>query len=119
MPRLRRCTGSPKVCRPIARLAAIDGAVVLSDQLDILGFGAMISVGLVPDLYLVQPWPQDPVKMHIEVAGGTRHQSAVRFVGHHHGSLALVISHDGHLSLAYWSPKHLGVLLEKNAEWWI
>jgi hypothetical protein len=42
------------VLRPIARLAAIDGAVVLSDHVDVLGFGAMISVGLIFDLYLVQ-----------------------------------------------------------------
>jgi hypothetical protein len=33
------------VLRPIARLAAVDGAVVLTADLNVLGFGAMISVG--------------------------------------------------------------------------
>jgi hypothetical protein len=107
------------ILRPVARLAAVDGAVVLSDEIDILGFGAMISVSSVPDLYLIQPGQRDAVKIRVEDAGGTRHQSAVRFVGHHHGSFALVISHEGHLSLAHWSTERHGVVLQKNAEWWI
>jgi hypothetical protein len=107
------------VLRPIARLAAIDGAVVLTAELDILGFGAMINVGTVPDVYLVKTWPQSPVRIDIEETGGTRHQSAVRFVGRNRESIALVISHDGHLSLAHWSPEYDGVQVLKNAEWWI
>jgi hypothetical protein len=107
------------VLRPIARLAAVDGAVVVTADLDVLGFGAMINVGSVPDVYLMTPWPEHVNRIDIEAAGGSRHQSAVRFVGKHRESIALVISHDGHLSLAHWSPEHAGVLLFKNAEWWI
>ena len=107
------------VLRPVARLAAVDGAVVMTAELDILGFGAMISVGAAPDVYLVTPWPERVDRIDIEDVGGARHQSAVRFVGKHRESLALVISHDGHLSLAHWSPEQDGVLLLKNAEWWI
>ena len=105
--------------RPIARLAAVDGAVVLTSDLNILGFGAMISVASVPDMFLVEPWPGRVPRRHIEEAGGARHQSAVRFVGRNRDSVALVISHDGHLSLAHWSAEHNGVLLLKNAEWWL
>jgi hypothetical protein len=107
------------VLRPVARLAAVDGAVVMTADLDILGFGAMISVGAAPNVYLVTPWPERVDRIDIEEVGGARHQSAVRFVGKHRESLALVISHDGHLSLAHWSREHDGVLLLKNAEWWI
>jgi hypothetical protein len=107
------------VLRPVARLAAVDGAVVMTEDLDILGFGAMISVGATPDVHLVTPWPERVERIDIEEVGGARHQSAVRFVGKHRESLALVVSHDGHLSLAHWSSEHDGVLLLKNAEWWI
>jgi hypothetical protein len=104
--------------RPIARLAAVDGAVVLTTDLDILGFGAMISVRSVPDVYLVGSSPERAVRIRIEEAGGSRHQAAVRFVGQNHESIALVISHDGHLSLTHWSSRQNRVLLLKNAEWW-
>jgi hypothetical protein len=107
------------VLRPIARLAAVDGAVVLTDDLQIVGFGAMISVEPDPDVYRVTAWPEHVDSVHIEEAGGARHQSAVRFVGQHRDSIALVISHDGHLSLAHWSDTYHGVLFLKNAEWWM
>jgi hypothetical protein len=107
------------VLRPVARLAAVDGAVVLTADLNVLGFGAMISTESVPDVYLARPWPEDVLEVNIEEAGGARHQSAIRFVGRHRGSVALVISHDRHLSLAHWSPQHDGVWLLKNADWWI
>jgi hypothetical protein len=107
------------VLRPVARLAAVDGAVVLTTDLCVLGFGAMISTQSVPEVHLVRPEPDEPLRIDIEEAGGARHQSAIRFVGHHRGSAALVISHDGHLSLAYGTPDQAGVLLLRNAEWWI
>jgi hypothetical protein len=107
------------ILRPIARLAAVDGAVVLSDDLDVLGFGAMVNLGSIPDVYLLTASPEDAVRIRIEDAGGSRHQAAVRFVGQSHGSIALVISHEGHLSLTYWSARHAAVLMLKNAEWWV
>lgn len=107
------------VLRPIARLAAVDGAVVLSEDLDVLGFGAMVNVGSVPAVYLVTAASEHAVRIRIEDAGGSRHQAAVRFVGQNHGSIALVISHEGHLSLMHWSAGDAGVLLLKNAEWWV
>jgi hypothetical protein len=107
------------VLRPVARMAAVDGAVVLTDDLQVLGFGAMIRVGSDPDVYRVTAWPERVDSVHLEEAGGARHQSAVRFVGQHRNAIALVISHDGHLSLAHWSDDYKGVLFLKNAEWWI
>ncbi len=34
--------------------------------------------------------------------GGTRHQSAARFVAAHHDAVAVVASHDGPLSVIIW-----------------
>jgi hypothetical protein len=107
------------VLRPTARLAAVDGAVVLTADLDVVGFGAMISVESIPDVYLVRPGAEQTKRVRIVDVGGARHQSAVRFVGRNRQSVGLVISHDGHLSLAHWSPEHEAVLLLKNAEWWL
>jgi Probable sensor domain DACNV len=107
------------VLRPVARLAAIDGAVVLTSNLSVLGFGAMISVSAVPDVYVAEPATERTYRMPIEEAGGTRHQSAIRFAGANPEAVALVISHDSHLSVAHWSAELAGVLLLKNAEWWI
>jgi hypothetical protein len=107
------------VLRPIARLAGVDGAVVLTANLDVLGFGAMISVESAPEVYLVKPGHEQASKIQIEEVGGARHQSAVRFVGQNRQCTSLVISHDGHLSLAHWSTELDGVTLLRNAEWWL
>jgi hypothetical protein len=53
------------VLRPVARLAAVDGAVVLTASLDVLGFGAMISAGAVPDVYLESSSPDLAVRIRI------------------------------------------------------
>jgi hypothetical protein len=107
------------VLRPIAQLAAVDGAVVLTSDLNVLGFGGMVSAGSVPDVYLVNSLPDQTRKIQIEEAGGARHQAGVRFVGQNRQAVSLVISHDGHLALAYWSSERDGVALHKNAERWL
>jgi DNA integrity scanning protein DisA with diadenylate cyclase activity len=59
--------------------------------------------------------PDDPVP--IAESGGTRHQSALRFVLAHHEAVALVVSQDRHLSIAYWSPIFSSLTMLRNAEW--
>jgi hypothetical protein len=107
------------VLRPVARMAAVDGAVVLTSDLSVLGFGAMISVVGGRDVFLVNTSTGGADRIAIDDAGGTRHQSAIRFACANPGSVALVISHDGHLSVTRWSNELGCVLLLKNAEWWI
>ncbi len=94
----------------VARLAAVDGALVLDDHLRVLGFGARIAGypdGFAePPLFSGRPIERGegrfrPMK-RIDL-GGTRHQSAARFVDMEHDAVALVASHDGPLTLLYWA----------------
>jgi DNA integrity scanning protein DisA with diadenylate cyclase activity len=105
-----------RVARSVARLAEVDGAVVLTCQLRVLGFGAKISVKPTPPVS--QSEAKEGVWISIERAGGTRHQSAIRFVGKSPESIAVIISQDGHASVANYSATHAGVLLLRIAEWW-
>jgi hypothetical protein len=81
----------------VASLCAVDGAVVLTDRLRLLGFGAEIIA-------------QSPTLEHVVVAEdadatvtrprpledlGTRHRSALRFCSSHEQVAALVVSQDG------------------------
>ena len=45
-------------------------------------------------------WSEEVVVSPLEALGGTRHQSAARFVATNHDAVALVISQDGHPSAA-------------------
>ena len=81
----------------IAGLAAADGAVVMSKQNDLLGFGGMIS-GRVPDVERV--WRAldlegDEVAEERTGNVGSRHRSAYRLCGALPGAVAVVISQDG------------------------
>lgn len=81
----------------VAALSGVDGAVVITDRLRLLGFGAEVIVSL-PDL--------SQVKVSVDVHGtigkyipiesfGTRHRAAFRFCSACENSLAFVISQDG------------------------
>lgn len=81
----------------IAGLAAADGAVVLSQDHALLGFGGMIS-GRHPDVARVaRALDLEGETVVEEETGnvGARHRSAYRLASALHGSLAVVISQDG------------------------
>jgi hypothetical protein len=81
----------------IAGLAAADGAVVMSKQNELLGFGGMIS-GRLPDVKSVgRALDLEGEKVAEEETGnvGARHRSAYRLTGALPGSVAVVISQDG------------------------
>jgi len=81
----------------ISSASAVDGAVVLTDHLRLLGFGGEITV-LTPDLHLVHlatdSSGNDTYPVSIE-SYGTRHRSAFRFCWANEGAIAFVISQDG------------------------
>ncbi|MCW2959759.1 MAG: hypothetical protein JWM90_146 [Thermoleophilia bacterium] len=81
----------------IAGLSAVDGAVVLDKQLEIIGFGAVIS-GRLPSVPIVAH-ASDPeggsVVPEPAANEGTRHRSAYRLVGALPGAMAIVVSQDG------------------------
>ena len=80
-----------------ASLASVDGAVVITDKLRLLGFGAEVvalshtlkGVRLAKDVN-----GKDGVEAPIEEYG-TRHRSAFRFCSSHEDTMAFVISQDG------------------------
>jgi len=92
----------------IAGLTAVDGAVVLTDQHQLLGFGAKIARR--------KGWPQveqvtvtEPIKgatptlVHPDQLGGTRHLSAAQFVQEKREAVAFVASQDGRFTIFVWS----------------
>lgn len=112
-----------RTLRAAASLAAVDGAVVMTRDMNILGFGAKIATqgDTVPAVHIFDPQPgkQEVVLSHLEDLGGTRHQSAARFVAANRDAVALVISQDRHLSVMHWDTELDSVAIMRNAEWWM
>lgn len=81
----------------VSGLTAVDGAVVLSDRLRLLGFGAEITAQS-PTLVSVAK-ARDTGMMNVSTvpidAYGTRHRSAFRFCSTLEDAVAFVISQDG------------------------
>ena len=93
----------------VAGLTAVDGAVILTDEYDVLGFGAKITRRkghpLVEQVIVTEPIEGgEAALVHPEKLGGTRHLSAAQFVQDQHESAALVASQDGRFTVFDWSP---------------
>lgn len=92
----------------IAGLTAVDGAAIMTDQYDLLAFGAKIGqrgVTRVEQAVITEPVVGDvaTVVQPLEL-GGTRHLSAAQFVHDQRDSIALVASQDGRFTIFAWSP---------------
>ena len=101
--------GLRRAVEGVAGLTAVDGATIITDGYELLGFGAKIGrpKGSVPvtQLALTEPIKGgEPVVLHPTQIGGTRHLSAVQFVHDQHDALALVASQDGRFTIFAWSP---------------
>jgi hypothetical protein len=107
----------------IGPLANCDGAIVVTHDLKVIGFGAKIMArdASVEALYTFDPapGPQSLEPCPLENFGGTRHQSAARFVAANKECVAVVISQDRHISILNWSDEHKGVIAMVHAEWWV
>ena len=91
----------------IAGLTAVDGAVLLTDQYDLLGFGAKIArrrgSAQIEQVLMTEPIEGGAaVLVHPERLGGTRHLSAAQFVQDQRDAVALVASQDGRFTLFEW-----------------
>jgi hypothetical protein len=109
--------------RRVAYLAQVDGALVITRDLAVLGFGAKIAVDA-NVARRVSIFSSEPVKQpgnlyDIEKVGGTRHQSAARFIAQNRDAVALVISQDRHLKIMHWWGEGGHVAVVENAEWLI
>ncbi len=92
----------------VAGLTAVDGAVLLNDHLELLGFGAKIARrrGWDPVGQVTVTEPVDggvAALLHPEQLGGTRHLSAAQFVQDQRDAVALVASQDGRFTVFEWS----------------
>ncbi len=93
----------------IAGLTAVDGAAVMTDQYEILAFGAKIQrrrgAAPVESVRVTEP-VQGGVPSTFTAAqlGGTRHLSAAQFVHDQRNAIALVASQDRRFTVFAWSP---------------
>lgn len=93
----------------MAGLTAVDGATVISEDYELLAFGAKIArrkgSPQIEQVVVTEP-TMDSVATNANPGqlGGTRHLSAAQFVHDQRGALALVASQDGHFTVFAWSP---------------
>lgn len=88
----------------VAGLTAVDGATVMTDQYDLLAFGAKIArrdgYPLVERVTVTEPLQGATADVvHPTSLGGTRHLSAAQFVQDQLNALALVASQDGRFTV--------------------
>lgn len=93
----------------IAGLTAVDGATVITDQYELIAFGAKMAPRI-GHLRVEQVTVTEPIEdavsaiLHPTRLGGTRHFSAVQFVNDQRNAIALVASQDGPFTVFSWSP---------------
>ncbi|PGT11140.1 hypothetical protein COC96_26370 [Bacillus cereus] len=81
----------------ISSLSEVDGAVVLNEKFEILGFGAEIRLTndeLTSIKKANDPYGNDTTNLNI-ISYGTRHRSAIRYCNYNKDAIAFVISQDG------------------------
>jgi hypothetical protein len=93
----------------MAGLTAVDGATVISDQYELLAFGAKITRrdggAQVEQVIVTEPIIGGSASIfHPAHLGGTRHLSAAQFVQDQHDAVSLVASQDGRFTVFAWSP---------------
>ncbi len=91
----------------IAQLTAVDGATVITTDMDIVGFGVKIKEDLAVETFpIIEIDPLDHENdfrySKPELIGGKRHQSAARFIYKQHDAIALVASQDGNITVFVW-----------------
>jgi hypothetical protein len=94
----------------VAGLTAVDGAMILTDQCELLAFGAKIGrrEGCARIEHVLRTEPIEGAAarvVHPGDLGGTRHLSAAQFGHDQRDSVALVASQDGGFTVFAWSPR--------------
>ncbi len=93
----------------IAGLTAVDGAAIITDAYEVLGFGGKIQrrrgAPPVEQVTMTEPIVGNVPKVLLSATlGGTRHLSAAQFVNDQHAAIALVASQDRRFTVFAWSP---------------
>ena len=92
----------------VAGLTAIDGATVVTQDCEVIAFGAKIvrpdGAPPVERLSVIEPIEGATAReVHPSELGGTRHISAAQFANDQRDAVALVASQDGHFTIFSWS----------------
>lgn len=108
-------------CRHIARLTAVDGALVMTYDRFVFCFGAKINTAEGQDvptsLKLLRPVEGDKgEQISLVDIGGTRHQSAAIFAHAQPGAVAIVASQDGGVTFFCADPENGELLAIQQAE---
>jgi hypothetical protein len=98
-----------KVIDTIGGVTAVDGATVMTDDFELLAFGAKIArrrgAPPVERLTVTEPIEGGTADVvHPMALGGTRHLSAAQFVQDQRDTTAFVASQDGRFTVFAWSP---------------
>jgi hypothetical protein len=99
----------------IARLTAVDGAMILTWDLDVLAYGAKIRSLRRPKSYFQREPFEGTTWRKREQTGGTRHQSAASFVWNQRDSVAFIISQDANVTMLFYDDKIGSTLREKTS----
>ncbi|HEU0108596.1 MAG TPA: hypothetical protein VFT38_20590 [Vicinamibacteria bacterium] len=99
-----------RVVDAVAGLTAVDGATVVTDRYEVLGFGVKIrrpdGRPLVERIAFSEPIEGGVAAVVAPVQlGGTRHSSAAQFAQDQRDAVALVASQDGRFTIFAWSPR--------------
>jgi hypothetical protein len=91
----------------IGQLTAVDGAVIVNEEVNVLAFGAKIKprhARKSPETLFVSEPATGSVPEEVSLAefGGTRHQSAAQFVFDQRQCVAFVASQDGIMTMLTW-----------------
>jgi sensor domain DACNV-containing protein len=91
----------------LGQLTAVDGAVIVNDEVKVLAFGAKIKplhARKSPETLLVSEPATGSVPEEVSLSefGGMRHQSAAQFVFDQRQGVAFVASQDGIMSMLTW-----------------
>lgn len=94
----------------IGGFTAVDGATVITQQYDLLAFGAKVARANhsepVGQIITTEPVAGvQATRVHPAQSGGTRHLAAAQFVHDQHDAIALVASQDGQFTVFAWSEK--------------
>ncbi|MNK74149.1 hypothetical protein D3C87_936550 [compost metagenome] len=92
----------------LAGLTAVDGATIITDEYELLAFGAKTgranSSEHIQQISYTEPINNaEAIIVHPAKIGGTRHLSAAQFIFDQRNALALVASQDGHFTVFSWS----------------
>ena len=91
----------------VGQLTAVDGAVIVNEEVQVLAFGAKIKplhARKSPEMLFVSEPTTGSVPEEVSLAefGGTRHQSAAQFVFDQRQGVAFVASQDGIMTMLTW-----------------